>query len=1170
MTTVKRHFLRWLLTVCAVVCLFAVPAFAEEADPVSAMTDTGTVLADDLIDMGAGLTQNLLTGSADLASSFVETVSGGMLSGDLIRMGADAASDLIGTAAGITKDLAGGAMSIPAQAAAMGSDTVSNLVPELAGTGSDLVSALAENTQTAVSGLAQAGLNGTTGLIQSVNSGLADLAAGTANDLISGLTGNSLAGSLTGGLAGTGLSLVSNLTNSALNGLNTMTQNLLGTGMNLIPGPSLLASLLAPGSGGLSDLFLLPSRFLPDGSGLASVLDNASAIPSALSELGSAGTDRITGVIRDLGGRAADSLNGAVNALASAAPSDGSALGSLLGSGIPVNMISTGASVLEQLQESARTLMENGVRAASDNAGTAGLVASDFAAELEGLLRNLPEAAGRILGEGTAGEGLLEELLDRAESAGSGVPEAILDTVQFSGAPETDRGGLLSSLLNTFAGAASAAADSGRDGLGSLWSLLTPEALPAEEEPTLSIYQNRYEAEPVNLNGVTDLFLLPGRILSAVAGAALGTLDALPDPAVNHGTGTLADTLRNAGCEGTLGRTVGFGLGTLADAFTGAVTGTLLGTPVGAGLGALTGGLIGTGFDALTGSLLGSALSAPLGAAAGSVLGGIVGTALLPGKWLGAAALGTASTLLGPAKWIDALAGAGLGALSGLPMAGILELVVRPLLILPEAITALAVSELVNVPLGTVFGPMKWILGAGSIPFSFIPSLIAGFLGQTAIFPIVGMIGVPLVQLAVWLGTGAITGILTLPVSLITVPVALVLAAPICAVAVLPLFGFFMTVATVLHVFTYVPVLREIIWTIVGGFVGVPIGALEGSLLGAVVGGVLGAAGGFLLAFPGFRIPVAILTGLGWALAAGAAWFFLGGFNGLIIGVVGGFIASLATSPLANIAVSTVISGIIAALSFGVGTLLDGGLGALLGALVQPLYYGGIRLISNLGTDVLAALSMLIPATLGILPGFLFGSVVDALSGILPGFALGSIADAVTGGMLGSAPGALIASVGGALTGLVLGSILLPGKWLGAMTGSVPGALLGGSLGNLAGRGAGILLLPGKWLGALLGGLFGDCSDTETKEGLPADCGDSSEGGREAGRVERGLPVPSHPVPARSPVSIDDLRHGGSALLPGSYSPETGDRGVTGCAAVSVLSLLALLLLMGARKKEEP
>ena len=164
MTQMKHQLLRWLLTVCAIVCLFTVSAFADEADPVSAVTETGTAMAGDLIDLGAGLTQNLVTGSADLASSFVETVSGGMIPGDLIRMGADAASDLIGTAAGITKDLAGGAMSIPAQAAAMGSDTVSNLVPELAGTGSGLVSALAENTQTAVSGLAQAGLNGTTGL----------------------------------------------------------------------------------------------------------------------------------------------------------------------------------------------------------------------------------------------------------------------------------------------------------------------------------------------------------------------------------------------------------------------------------------------------------------------------------------------------------------------------------------------------------------------------------------------------------------------------------------------------------------------------------------------------------------------------------------------------------------------------------------------------------------------------------------------------------------------------------------------------------------------------------------------------------------------------------------------------------------------------------------------
>ena len=152
MTQMKHQLLRWLLTVCAIVCLFTVSAFADEADPVSAVTETGTAMAGDLIDLGAGLTQNLVTGSADLASSFVETVSGGMIPGDLIRMGADAASDLIGTAAGITKELAGGAMSIPAQAAQTGSQAVSEWIPGMGNSGSDIASALAESA----SGLAQA------------------------------------------------------------------------------------------------------------------------------------------------------------------------------------------------------------------------------------------------------------------------------------------------------------------------------------------------------------------------------------------------------------------------------------------------------------------------------------------------------------------------------------------------------------------------------------------------------------------------------------------------------------------------------------------------------------------------------------------------------------------------------------------------------------------------------------------------------------------------------------------------------------------------------------------------------------------------------------------------------------------------------------------------------
>ena len=168
MTQMKHQLLRWLLTVCAIVCLFTVSAFADEADPVSAVTETGTAMAGDLIDLGAGLTQNLVTGSADLASSFVETVSGGMIPGDLIRMGADAASDLIGTAAGITKEL----MSIPAQAAQTGSQAVSEWIPGMGDTGSDIASALAESA----SGLAQANAQNMERLAENTGSVVSQLA----------------------------------------------------------------------------------------------------------------------------------------------------------------------------------------------------------------------------------------------------------------------------------------------------------------------------------------------------------------------------------------------------------------------------------------------------------------------------------------------------------------------------------------------------------------------------------------------------------------------------------------------------------------------------------------------------------------------------------------------------------------------------------------------------------------------------------------------------------------------------------------------------------------------------------------------------------------------------------------------------------------------------------
>ena len=514
--------------------------------------------------------------------------------------------------------------------------------------------------------------------------------------------------------------------------------------------------------------------------------------------------------------------------------------------------------------------------------------------------------------------------------------------------------------------------------------------------------------------------------------------------------GETADAIVNTELEEpiqwTLGNTLGFVGGTLAD--------TVLATAFGPwdDILSTTGATLGAGTGAL--------LSAPLGTVPGSIIGGIFGDVLGPMKWIDAALLGIPSTigntLLGPGKWIGALAGAVTGAISGLPLAGILEGVVRPLLIIPEALASLGLSELINTPLGTLFGPMKWILSLGLAPLDFIPLFITNFLGQTAIYPIIALIGVPAVQVIVWLGTGLITGALTLPFAFITVPIALVLAAPVCIIATFPIMAFFLTVATFLHVITYaLPGIREVVWTIVGLIAGVAIGALEGGALGAVVGATLGMIGGFLLAFPGFRIPVALLLGLFWGALAGFAWVLLGGFNGAVIGAIGGLIASLMTSPLANLIATSIETAILGVEHFILGTLLDTLLGALLGLLASPLYYALIRTISNLATDLLSLLAIIVPSLLDTIPGFIGGTLFDALMGLLIGgglgFLLGSIIDTITGSTVGSTLGAMlmtpIGAALGALNGSVLGNLL--GKVINALTGAVAG--------------------PFKWVGAWLG-----------------------------------------------------------------------------------------------------
>ena len=99
MSKIKLHFLRYLILVCMIVCIFTVSAFADESNPVSQVTDVGSDMMTQLIDFNAGIAQNLIQGGADMASGIVNAATGGMIQGDLINMAADVTSNLVGTTA---------------------------------------------------------------------------------------------------------------------------------------------------------------------------------------------------------------------------------------------------------------------------------------------------------------------------------------------------------------------------------------------------------------------------------------------------------------------------------------------------------------------------------------------------------------------------------------------------------------------------------------------------------------------------------------------------------------------------------------------------------------------------------------------------------------------------------------------------------------------------------------------------------------------------------------------------------------------------------------------------------------------------------------------------------------------------------------------------------------
>lgn len=244
MSKIKEKLLRYLFILSMIVCIFTVSAFADEANPVSDLTNVGNDMVSQLIDFNTSIAQNLIQGGADMTSGIVNAATGGMINGDLIQMGADIASNLVGTTADVAKNLVGAGMSVPTEAANMLTDAGTGIVGQLAENASNIadaglsnISRLTDNalnyassniTGNGLGSIANDVLSNTTGLIQSANSNLANFASGAVNDLVSNLTSSDLVGNMAGGLAGTSLSLVSNLTNSALNGFNDLAQNLLG------------------------------------------------------------------------------------------------------------------------------------------------------------------------------------------------------------------------------------------------------------------------------------------------------------------------------------------------------------------------------------------------------------------------------------------------------------------------------------------------------------------------------------------------------------------------------------------------------------------------------------------------------------------------------------------------------------------------------------------------------------------------------------------------------------------------------------------------------------------------------------------------------------------------------------------------------------------------------
>ena len=172
--------------------------------------------------------------------------------------------------------------------------------------------------------------------------------------------------------------------------------------------------------------------------------------------------------------------------------------------------------------------------------------------------------------------------------------------------------------------------------------------------------------------------------------------------------------------------------------------------------------------------------------------------------------------------------------------------------------------------------------------------------------------------------------------------------------------------------------------------------------------------------------------------------------------------------------------------------------------------------------------------------------------------------------MLGSIPGAVSGGAIGNVLGRILGVIVLPGKWLFGHIGRRIGQLLG----LIPGAIEGLFILPGKYLGAAIGGFLGNLMQP-MQNAVPAlagacDCGcdmvncTCTNSDCTCNEETAAAGVPNVGTSIAAPRQQALMTKTGSTSV-----PETGDKGVMACGTVALLSWLALMWLIGAKKKEE-